>query len=223
MNFKSLLSLAALPLVASPLFFNQSAIAETVSKYTNSGREYVIIDDVSPGDRLTIQLNNQDLVRQVTGNACGWIRMSVTNSYPKPAAVAVSSDGGTTFGADIDLSALTSQTYRCSNGVEVDALGNSVSPSSPFIDSSGAVVLPGYSQNSRYNVKYNGVPTTYAPTVRECGFVQITHAPARGRDMSNFTINGNTYDMSSISEETPPVCRTLNGQRVRYDSSSSGS
>ena len=193
-----------------------SAIANP-TKWTNNGREYVVFDSLNPGDRISLSLDNQALERRVTANACGWLNLSTTTTYSAPSTVAVSSDGGVTFGANSDVSAVGQQFLRCSNGVVVDGAGNSVaSPGSAFLDSTGKIVLPGYTQNTRYVVQYVGSPATVSRKVNGCGFVQLTQN-SDTLDLTGFDYNGTAYTLAGLTEQSPPRCTTINGVKVRYE------
>lgn len=191
--------------------------AQTVTKYTHNGRENVVIDGVPAAQRVTLELNSQDLTRRSRGNACGWIRISNSSSYPLPSQLQISEDGGETFGASIDVSSLQTLGSRCQNGVVVNTDGTNTPPTGNFIDSRGAVVIPNKTQNFQYTVKYVGTPATSSGNANACGFRQVSHDPNRNRDLTTFTFDGTTYNLASLTESNPPRCQRVGNDSVRYE------
>lgn len=204
-------------LAGAGLLATGAAAIANPSTWLNNGRQYVVFDGLNAGDRITVKLDNQALERRVTANACGWLNLSTTTTYPTPADVAVSSDSGVTFGASTDVSAVGQQFLRCSNGVVVDGAGAAVTnPSAPFLDSSGRTVLPGYTQNARYVVRYVGEPATISRKVNGCGFVQLTNDPVK-LDLTGFEYDGSNYTLAGLTTQNPPRCSRINGVQVRYN------
>ncbi|MDY7022875.1 MAG: hypothetical protein SWJ54_16265 [Cyanobacteriota bacterium] len=191
--------------------------AQTVSKFTNNGNEYVVIDGIEANTRVSLQLDSQDLVRRSRGNACGWIRISNSASYPLPSAIQISEDSGETYGASIDVTSLSTESIRCQNGVILNGDGTNTPPSGNFKDSSGAVVITGKVQNQQYSIKYVGTPASSSGNANACGFRQVSHSPTRNRDLTSFTYDGTSYNLTSLTEANPPLCRRVGDSYVRYE------
>lgn len=203
-----LLSLTGLSLVAT------SAIANP-SKWTNGGREYVVFDNLPAGERIEVFLNNQDATRRVEADACGWLKLSETSTYPIATNVALSSDGGLTYGADISLGSLPTYNVTCNPDGTVTAGGvPTSSPTMNFIDGRGRRIIPNQTPGMNFVVRYNGIPQKLNRSANDCGYVQLTASDRT--DLSSFTYNGTNYSLASLSNQAPPVCRTINGQQVRY-------
>ncbi len=204
-----LLSLTGLSLVAT------SAIANP-TKWTNSGREYVVIQGLPAGETVEISLSNQDEVRNTTVDACGWIKLSETSTYPIPTSVSLSSDGGLTYGASIDLTTLPTFQLTCDTTTgQVKSGGNVVSPPTQnFIDNRGRRIIVGQTVGERIKVRYDGVPDVVKRRANECGYVQLSDG--RSTDLSAFVYNGTTYNLASLPTQNPPATKTIAGQRVCY-------
>ncbi len=214
MKFKKSLALLG---AAAIIITTAAANAQTVSKFVNNGSTYVVVDGVDANSRVSLQLDSQDLVRNSRANACGWIRLSNSSSYPLPDAIQISEDSGDTYGASIDVTALNTENTRCQNGIVLNADGTNTAPSGNFKDNSGAVVIPNKNQNQQYSIKYVGTPASSSGNANACGFRQVTHQPERNRDLTTFTFDGSSYSLASITESTPPRCQRVGDTYIRYE------
>ncbi|MGK7896096.1 MAG: hypothetical protein AB4372_21405, partial [Xenococcus sp. (in: cyanobacteria)] len=170
------------------------AVAQTVNKFENNGRTYVIVDGVDANSTVAFQLDSQDLTRNTRGNACGWIRISPSARYEIPNNLQISEDSGQSFGASIDTTALDTQNIRCTNGVVINGDGTNTPPTGNFKDTRGAIVIPNKVQNQQYTVKYVGTPAVTSGSANACGFRQVESTDTR--DLSSFTYDDTTYSLA---------------------------
>lgn len=202
----SLLSLGASLLWAIPA---HAVVPPAVFKDAD-GNVYVH-SGVTAGARVEVSLVGVPLLRRIRAGYCGQITLSPSTS------LASLGDSVTINGTSINLTTIATDTTppKC--------VGNAFDPATTtaFKESSGKVVIPGYTAGVVYNVRFNDVPSSANTTVNGCNFVTIRNTTARPLP-GQIKINGMSYTVSTLTTASPPLCRrdATTGVSTKYIPSS---
>lgn len=181
-----------------------------VQKDVDGDVTYVWIDGLTPGGTYQYNINGINKTQAVTVNSCGWAQLSFSYGATPPSSVRIADSLETLgSGTTIATGSLPEQAKRCSNGVVTDPLGNPVSATTPFKDTTGKFIFPGYTQNARKVIEHVGVPDLKSRKADACGLVRFMHNPTTpSTNFSSFSWAGTSYSLASLPQVREVRCKT---------------
>jgi len=208
------LPLLVLGLTLASAIAPSSSFAATVSRVTSSsGASSVLIDGVTPGSSVVVGTAT-NYSRSIRAGNCGELVIRPTTTAPLPGSFQIN-------GSTISAPSSGSSTVTCNSvGAWVDGASAAIVPTAPYMNSNGAIVIPsavtGAAANASVTVEYIGQKKTATVKANACGTARITSSATR--DLSSFSVLGQDYTLSALTENTtPPICKKVGSSYVRYE------
>lgn len=219
---RSLLALTALAGVLAPMI--PALAAPPPNVFQDADGNVYIHGSLAAGlaSNATAQTSGF-LTRNVRPGYCGEIRLATSASLP---SIGDSWTIGGTNRLRSNLVSITSDSLlpSCRNAAWTPTLTAAITAAGGFVDNTpggnGRVVLLGFASGVSTPVEFADIPQSMSLRRNQCGFVRISNSASNPAPAS-LTIGGTTYNTTTATIATAPLCReTGNGTYETFTPSS---
>ena len=158
----------------------------------------VFITGVEPYGKYTFVSPDSHPTRNVSANACGFVKITPTDSYPIHHSHTLMINGGD-VGTVSSLPILPAA--QCKDG---SIANESAITATTWRDSNGAVYQKGLTPYTSYEVEYSSVSSVRKVTANACGHITV---PAANGDIIQGTYTFTSVDLSTLTPTLAvPIC-----------------